>query len=267
MQSAGATLEAFYRAVGRRDLAAARQFVDPELVFYGLFETYPSADAYLAALAGLLSITTRLDVKTIIAQGEDAAVFFELDTTAPAEATTLVAEWHKVRGGKIVQVRSAFDGRPFERMFTPTNREIAMFDILHRVGIAAPPQRVFEALSTRDGLAGWWVGKTTGDPLVGGTIDFEFCKMRVLESVAGQRVRWCCTDGPQEWVGTEVSFVLSWRDEQTYVLFKHAGWKEPVEFMHHCSTKWATFLLSLRDHVERGAGHPVPRDVKIHVGD
>jgi hypothetical protein len=30
-------------------------------------------------------------------------------------------------------------------------------------------------------------------------------------------------------------------------VLKHANWKEPVEFMHHCGTKWATFLLSLRD--------------------
>jgi hypothetical protein len=51
------------------------------------------------------------------------------------------------------------------------------------------------------------------------------------------------------------------------VLFKHANWKEPVEFMHHCSTKWATLLLSLRDSVEKSAGHPVPHDLKIHVND
>jgi hypothetical protein len=37
--------------------------------------------------------------------------------------------------------------------------------------------------------------------------------------------------------------------------------------MHHCSTKWATFLLSLRDDLESGKGRPAPRDVKIHVGD
>ena len=28
-------------------------------------------------------------------------------------------------------------------------------------------------------------------------------------------------------------------DDYTIVLFKHEGWEEPVEFMHHCSTKWA----------------------------
>lgn len=44
-------------------------------------------------------------------------MFFELETKAPLEATTLVAERHEIRNGKIVYVDSAFDGRPFERMF------------------------------------------------------------------------------------------------------------------------------------------------------
>jgi hypothetical protein len=82
-----------------------------------LFETYQNADEYIAALTGLLSITVRLDVKRIIAEGDDAAVFFELETTARAAATTLVAEWHKVKKGKISHAESAFDGRPFAEMF------------------------------------------------------------------------------------------------------------------------------------------------------
>jgi len=141
-----------------------------------------------------------------------------------------------------------------------------MPDILHRVGINAKPERVHESLTTIEGLRGWWVSETKGDAKPGGTIDFGFCAMKVLEATP-QRVRWRCISGPPEWVGTEVTFDLAWKDEQTIVLFKHAGWKEPVEFMHHCSTKWATFLLSLRDLLEKGSGTPAPHDVKIHVGD
>jgi len=33
--------------------------------------------------------------------------------------------------------------------------------------------------------------------------------------------------------------------------------------MAHCSMKWATFLLSLREFVETGTGKPSPRDIKI----
>jgi hypothetical protein len=66
-----------------------------------------------------------------------------------------------------------------------------------------------------------------------------------------------------EWIGTEIDWSLSRRDEYTIVLFTHEGWREPVEFMHHCSTKWATFLMSLKDFVETGRGRPAPGDVRI----
>ncbi len=88
-----------------------------DLVFVGLFATYHGPDEYLSTLSGLLQITVRLDVKKIIAQGNDAAIFFELETKAPAEATTLVAEWHQIKDGKIFHVKSAFDGRPFAALF------------------------------------------------------------------------------------------------------------------------------------------------------
>jgi hypothetical protein len=142
-----------------------------------------------------------------------------------------------------------------------------MPNILHRVGIDARPERVFEALTTIEGLRGWWVSETTGNAGIGGTIDFGFCQMQVVEAAPSQRVLWRCVGGPPEWVRTEVSFDLVWKEAQTIILFSHANWKEPVEFMYHCSTKWATFLLSLRDLLEKSDGHPAPRDVKIHVGD
>ena len=142
-----------------------------------------------------------------------------------------------------------------------------MVDILHRVGIDAPVDTVYRALTTVPGLASWWVGGTSGNAEEGGVIDFHFCKMKVTEAKPGAVVRWVCVEGPAEWVGTTVSFQLQRKEGQTFVLFKHGGWKEPVEFMHHCSTKWAVFLLSLKDAIERGAGRPTPDDVKIHVGD
>jgi uncharacterized protein YndB with AHSA1/START domain len=142
-----------------------------------------------------------------------------------------------------------------------------MPDILHRVGINAPPKKVFNALTTVEGLQHWWVVATAGEAKEGGVIDFGFCKMKVLEAKPQKLVHWKCVSGPEEWLGTEVSFQLKWEEAQTFILFKHAHWKKPVEFMHHCSTKWAVFLISLRDWLEREEGRPSPYDVKIHVGD
>lgn len=118
MTDSAKVLKKFYSAVTKRDLAAARTYLADDLIFVGLFETYPNADAYIKALTGLLQITKELRIKTIIGEGAEAAIFFDLVTGPPAAATTLVAEWHQVRNGRIHHVESAFDGRAFEAMFT-----------------------------------------------------------------------------------------------------------------------------------------------------
>ena len=144
-----------------------------------------------------------------------------------------------------------------------------MADILHRIGVLTDsPEKVYDALTTVDGLAGWWTTDTTGDAEPGGVIKFQFppvggFDMEVLESAPGKRVTWRVVDGPAEWIGTTVDWELRQDGEYTIVLFTHAGWREPVEFMHHCSTKWAVFLLSLKSLIETGKGAPDPDDVKI----
>jgi uncharacterized protein YndB with AHSA1/START domain len=146
-----------------------------------------------------------------------------------------------------------------------------MVDILHRVGIVAPIDDVFAALTTIDGLAGWWTEDTSGDAGVDGVIKFRFkdapppggFDMLVLETEPGQRVEWEVVGGADEWVGTRIRFDLKEEDGFTIVLFSHLDWREPVEFMHHCSTKWATFLMSLKKLVETGQGEAAPNDVKI----
>ncbi|WP_029432476.1 SRPBCC domain-containing protein [Blastococcus sp. URHD0036] len=143
-----------------------------------------------------------------------------------------------------------------------------MTDILHRIGVEhSSPERVYEALTTLDGLSGWWAEKTTGETDVGGVIQFRFgpggIDMRVAELDPGRLVRWEVADGPAEWIGTTVRFDLRQDGDWTIVLFRHEGWREPVEFMHHCSTKWATFLVSLKQLLETGTGAPDPRDLAI----
>ena len=142
-----------------------------------------------------------------------------------------------------------------------------MVDILHRVGIKSSLSDTYKALATRDGLAAWWTNNTQGESKVGGVIKFRFgaggFDMKVLELDPAGRVLWQVVDGPTEWIGTKVSFDLRKEEDFTIILFKHQGWKEPVEFMHHCSTKWAIFLMSLKSLLETGKGSPDPNDVKI----
>jgi hypothetical protein len=50
---------------------------------------------------------------------------------------------------------------------------------------------------------------------------------------------WRVVDGPPEWIDTT------------------------VEFLPHCSTKWAQYQLSLKQLVETGAGTPSPGDLQL----
>jgi uncharacterized protein YndB with AHSA1/START domain len=144
-----------------------------------------------------------------------------------------------------------------------------MPDIRHRVGIAAPQVRVYEMLATNAGLAKFWTSQVEGDSEVGGQLRFFFGKpepsavMEVVELSPDDRVQWRCVNGPAEWVGTTVTFDLKASGGETVPLFAHANWREPVEFMNHCSTKWATVLIGLRSGLEGGAFTAFPDDTKI----
>lgn len=148
-----------------------------------------------------------------------------------------------------------------------------MVDIIHRVGIRAPLAKVYAAVATVSGVAGWWTEETSGESKPGGTLKVLFrtpdggemgkMEFEVLELSRDQSVRWRVKAGPPEWLGTDVTFQLTQDGEYTLVNFGHVNWREPVDFMGHCSTKWATFLLSLKELVETGKGRPAPDDVKI----
>ena len=143
-----------------------------------------------------------------------------------------------------------------------------MPDILHKVGIkSSSPNGVYTALTAVDELSAWWTTDTKGESKVGGALQFRFgaggFDMKVLELHPATRVLWQVVDGPDEWIGTTISFDLKQSDDWTIILFKHEGWREPVEFMHHCSTKWAVFLLSLKSLLETGKGAPYPNEIKL----
>ena len=140
--------------------------------------------------------------------------------------------------------------------------------IKHHVGINAPAHAVYQALSDLAKLAGWWTSDTRGVSAVGRELEFcfgSFCqKLQVTTLAPDRRVSWRALEGGMsEWTGTGVSFDLAAADGRTAACFTHAGWAETAKFFAHCSTKWAVFMLSLKDLVEQGTGRPAPHDVQI----
>ena len=129
----------------------------------------------------------------------------------------------------------------------------------------ASPDVVFDALTTTDGLSGWWV-PVTGSGLEGGELRFQFGHgtkvTRVDQAERPSAVRWSvlrCEPAP-DWEGTTISFDISaTADGGSRLEFRHAGLVPELECYSMCSQGWDYYLPSLVDFVDTGQGRPASR--------
>src|SRR5262249_49859191 len=89
-------------------------------------------------------------------------------------------------------------------------------DYARRLCCAASRERVFEALATTSGLAGWWTPEVSGWPGPGGRLELRFAgadtiRLSVEAAAPGSRVVWRVQEntGRPEWRGTRITFVLA----------------------------------------------------------
>ena len=111
-----------------------------------------------------------------------------------------------------------------------------MPDIRHRVAISAPLESVYEAVATMEGISEWWTRDgVRGESSEGSRLQFFFGQpepaavMEVSQLSPDGHLKWNCVDGPEEWVGTSITFDLAQKDVETVVMFTHADWREPAE--------------------------------------
>lgn len=135
--------------------------------------------------------------------------------------------------------------------------------ICHRFLIGAPVETVYAALTTQEGLAGWWTPDTIAKPEVGSVSRFAFGpdyykEMRVEVLQPYSKVEWLCLKAFEEWIGTTLTFELEPRDKGCILFFRHDGWREYSEEFASCSFDWALFFRSLKLLCETGKGIPYP---------
>lgn len=142
-----------------------------------------------------------------------------------------------------------------------------MASIYHQVGVNVDINKTYSAITTLEGLSDWWT-KTTGEINQGEKLYFHFgehsIEMTILELVPDKKVIWQCTEKEGEWKDTIITFDLVDTGEQVFINFSHSNWAEQTDLCSHCSTKWAVFMLSLKDYLETGKGRPFPDDIQIN---
>ena len=135
----------------------------------------------------------------------------------------------------------------------------------HRIRVRAPPDRVYQALTTKDGLQGWYTSHLDGDVHEGGEVKLSFSgrepfRWRQIQHEPGKLVRWECLDGPGAAAGTTVTYALMDAGSgQTVVACEHDGWPEGHEHIAACNTLWGMLMGRLRDFSETGKADPMFR--------
>jgi len=104
------TVDSFNRALEKKDFATARALLADDLHFEGPIDRFDRADDYVAAITRLYGMVNGVQHQATIVEGDEVAVFYVLDTPV---AKAPVAEWCRVRDGRIAELRAYFDARPF----------------------------------------------------------------------------------------------------------------------------------------------------------
>jgi uncharacterized protein YndB with AHSA1/START domain len=137
------------------------------------------------------------------------------------------------------------------------------YSIEHLNTIKVPAVKVYDALTSPDGLTQVWTMELNVRAEVGFVNEFTFGKetdrMKITELNPGKRVEWVVIKSDPQWIGTVISFELSERDSVTTVVLRQKGWKEVTDFYRFCNYHWGWFLYSLKHYCETGEGFPYQR--------
>jgi uncharacterized protein YndB with AHSA1/START domain len=143
---------------------------------------------------------------------------------------------------------------------TPADSTSPTSGYTRRLGIAAPRERVFDAIATVDGPRHWWTTKVAGSASAGGELRFAFAGldermvMRVSAHQQPSIVQWSCVEHTRngEWTGTLLHFELTASGPQECELaFWHTGLQAEL-----VAEGWEHFLASLAAYAETGIGTP-----------
>lgn len=141
-----------------------------------------------------------------------------------------------------------------------------MPEIKHTFRINGNEASLERALTTLEGLAGWWTQDVKGDPDPDGTLIFQFndgavqFTMTVKKAFPPHKVIWVCTAGHPEWIDTLISFDVDPASDDNGLLvhFKHHNWDSTEGIYGNCTFDWGRYLRSLKRLIETGKGNPHP---------
>jgi len=270
-------VDAYHRAWTTKRFDQAAALLAPSLHVEVPINDYSTPEAFADALVRFGREVVSVDVLSRLAGSDEAMILYDIDITDLG--TFRVVEHFTIDDGKIVRIRQIHDTAPFrvgdvdgasggrvepETLAASEGDGYEADFVIH-----APCRQVFEAVTSLEGLVGWWASSAAGCGLPGSKFTLEFAGLdetitwRVDTVIAPTSLVWTCVShtGLPDWNGTRIAFELSeYESALTVVKFRHVGLVPALDCYERCHAGWEHFLPSLTAYCEQGRGTPFRRD-------
>ena len=251
-----ATARAYLDAWRGHEYERAAALLSGDLEVEVPINEYPTKQSFAAALTGFGQMVERVDLLAAMGDASEAMLLYDMQVSSLG--TMRIVEHFTVDDGQITRLRQIHDTAAIrETGLSPVSAIDAGFST--SVPINASSERVFDALTTLEGLRGWWTPAVSGSARAGGELRFRFdgvdelIRMRVDAITPPKDVSWTCLEhsGNPGWTGSTVRFRLGAAPRGCTLSISHVG--IPAAQVR---AGWEHFLSSIRAYVETGAGQP-----------
>jgi uncharacterized protein YndB with AHSA1/START domain len=141
-------------------------------------------------------------------------------------------------------------------------------EIKHVLNIKATPETIYDAVSTENGIKGWWSADCSVGTTEGSSSLLKFDKQGMLVAMGfitltlqtNEKVVWECISMPNPaWIGTKISTAISPGEDGCQVIFTHSNFDKKwagLEPFEQTKGTWNHFVSSLVSFCEGGTGQP-----------
>ncbi len=117
-QSVRELVNEFFNAIETRDFERAARCLSPDEFYYlSPIDSFVRARDFIADISRAGPIVKRIERRRMFIDGNDVCAIYNFITTMDALANTRVAQWMKIKDGKIISIEVFFDAHAYASMF------------------------------------------------------------------------------------------------------------------------------------------------------
>ncbi len=130
-----------------------------------------------------------------------------------------------------------------------------MHHIHHELRIATTPSKIFQAISTQQGMQSWWPKIAGSNYELSSEVRLFFSEeydwtAEVIAVEENRFIYFAMIKADADWTETTLKFDIAEQDDFCLLSFSHQNWKELNHHFKRTNYCWAFYLKMIKDYTE-----------------